>query len=525
MAGGAEGVAGLHGQLGDVGGLPRRPPWIGQELQRGLQVLGGLVGRTHLRGLAACSHRGVERGVEVHRRAGVPGQLGGGAGRGAGGEGGGVGAVQPDPLPGQQVVVDGLAEQRVPERVVAAVGDEDVEVDRTAQTRVERGVVEPGDRAEHLVADPAPGHAGRAHHLTGGVVEAVEPDEQHIGQVDRELVGATVVRHGGADQLLDEERVALGAGHDVGGHRAERRLRELGRELGDQVPDGALGQRAELDPADVAQSRPLGDLTAQRVAAVQVVGAVGDHQAGARDGAGEEEGEHVAGRLVGPVGVLDHEQERSPTGGLDEQDVQRLEEFRAVQGAAGGLLREIAGEHSAAGLEAGQRRVDGGDLGDEVGLVGGEAPEDLGEGEVRQGAVAEVEAVPGDDLPALGEGDVAQLRQQPGLAHPGVAAEQDRRGGATGAGPRGHGDAEQGAQLRQLGVSADHDAARGGHHGGHDRVSCHRVGVGALLPGRWVRHRGLPVGAQRVRSAGRRTRGTRTVLRRPWVVAEIRWAR
>ena len=65
-----------------------------------------------------------------------------------------------------------------------------------------------GDR-EQLVGDPSAGDAGGAHDLAGRLVETVEPHQQHLGEVGGESV--VVGAGGGADQLLDEERVALGA--------------------------------------------------------------------------------------------------------------------------------------------------------------------------------------------------------------------------------------------------------------------------------------------------------------------------
>ena len=80
-----------------------------------------------------------QRGVEVVGQPGVAGQLGGGAGDvGALASAVGVPVVQPHPLAGQQVVVDRLAEQRVPEGVAVAVGDQHVHLDRLPQPLVER---------------------------------------------------------------------------------------------------------------------------------------------------------------------------------------------------------------------------------------------------------------------------------------------------------------------------------------------------------------------------------------------------
>ena len=131
--------------------------------------------------------------------------------------------MQPDPLAGQQVVVDGLAEQGVTKGVVPVAGDQDVALDGCAQALVEGGVADVGGDRQQLVGDPATGDAGRADDLARGLVEPVEPDQQHLGEVGRQRV--VVGAGGGADQLLDEEGVAFGALDDhvdlvVGEHGA-----------------------------------------------------------------------------------------------------------------------------------------------------------------------------------------------------------------------------------------------------------------------------------------------------------------
>ena len=119
-----------------------------------------------------------------------------------------------------------------------------------------------------MVGDLPAGDGGRADHLAGGVVEPVEPDEKHVGQVGRHPTG----RPGRPHQLLHEERVALGPGDDVE-HVG------LGHRVGVQQPHEPAyvrgGEGVELETLDVAQADPLGDLATERVAAVEVVGAVG----------------------------------------------------------------------------------------------------------------------------------------------------------------------------------------------------------------------------------------------------------
>jgi hypothetical protein len=63
--------------------------------------------------------------------------------------------MQRSALARQQVVVDDLAQQRVPEAVPAVLGrDEDVAVDRLAQCVAQRPLVEPAGLGQNLVAEP-----------------------------------------------------------------------------------------------------------------------------------------------------------------------------------------------------------------------------------------------------------------------------------------------------------------------------------------------------------------------------------
>ena len=100
-------------------------------------------------------------------------------------------------------------------------------------------------------------------------VELVEAHEQEAGQV---LGQAGTAEGGRGDQLLGEERVALGPLD----HLAHLRLGErLGLEPADQLADGAIGERGEVEALDLGQPGPVGEGGPQRVAAVQVVAAVG----------------------------------------------------------------------------------------------------------------------------------------------------------------------------------------------------------------------------------------------------------
>jgi hypothetical protein len=93
--------------------------------------------------------------------------------------------------------------------------------------------------------------------------------------------------------------------------------------------------------------------------------------------------------------------------------------------------------------------VGGTDVGHEVGRRLREPAQDLGERQVGQRAVAEVEAVADQRAPAGPVRAVAELAQQPGLPDPGVAGQQQSAGHGRGADPG------QPGELVELVVTAD----------------------------------------------------------------------
>ena len=103
---------------------------------------------------------------------------------------------------------------------------------------------------------------------------------------------------------------------------------------------------------DTGNAGPLRRDRAQRVAAMQVVGAVRrhDHDLGV-EGAGEQERQQVARGPVGPVDVLDHDQQRPLLAELLQRGVQRLEEVGAVQGVGWVGATPGARQRAAAGLQ------------------------------------------------------------------------------------------------------------------------------------------------------------------------------
>jgi hypothetical protein len=187
----------------------------------------------------------------------------------------------------------------------------------------------------------------------------------------------------------------------------------------------------------------------QRVPSVEVVAAVGRHDRDRRrEASREQEAQHLARRLVGPVHVLDEHQQRGRLAQRGQSDVHRLEQPCSVEPL--GVQLVGGGEHAPA-------RHQSGDVGarlhhrlGHVRLLLDQPPEHLAEREVGQGAVAEVEAVSDHNPPPRGDRAGPQLGQHAGLAHAGVAAEQDS-GHRRVAGLQ----AEQGLEPLELVTAAD----------------------------------------------------------------------
>ena len=430
----------------EVGLLRLWEPGVVPELEGLEVVLGGLLGTADGAGIVTGTQARRQRGRVVLGEPGVARELRGGAAGAAVLEGLRVRRVQAGALAGQEVVVHRLGEQGVAELVeVVAARHHHVALDGVADGTVELGGLEVDDGAERGVGDPTAGHRGGADHGDRGVVEVLQAQEEELGEVLGDTAGAGAR---GTDQLLDEERVALGAADDV----ADACLGQgVGVQLLHETAYVGPAERLDLDALDAAHPRPDGDLAAERVAAVQVVGAVRrDQRDRGVEAAAEQEAHQVAGGLVGPVEVLDDEEQALVGAGRLGEGVDGVEEGGLV--GREGLGVGGHGQHPLAGQQTEQCGVALGDLVEQVGQLTRDAAGDLGEGEVGQGAVGEVEAVTGLDQPAVGDGTVAELGQQAGLADAGVAGEED--GFPVGGAPR-YRDAERGAKLLQLGISSD----------------------------------------------------------------------
>jgi hypothetical protein len=137
--------------------------------------------------------------------------------------------------------------------------------------------------------------------------ERVDPAQQHARQ-GRRKVGRVAAAAHQAGQLLHQVRVAAGPVEDEidepgGGIGAEDRA-ELGGDLPRLEP-------AQLHVLHGPEPVPAGDQRTQRVAPVQLVGPVGGQQHDPDPAQRpDQEGNQLPGGLVGPVQVLQHQQQR-----------------------------------------------------------------------------------------------------------------------------------------------------------------------------------------------------------------------
>ena len=229
--------------------------------------------------------------------------------------------VQVGALARQQVVVKDLAQEHVAELVaVLLAAVDELGADRVAERPVERPRVEAGDLGDERVVGAA-GHRERPQCHLGLLGQALEPDQKRVAERRRQ--GAAPVGSGG-DHLLGEERVAVGA--------AEHPLDHLGRGSGvedvlELERDLVAVEPGQLEVARARGALELGELGAHRVAPVKLVGAVGEQrQNPLLAQAGRQEGHERAGRAIGPVHVLEPENDGRPRAEAVEQREHGLEQ-------------------------------------------------------------------------------------------------------------------------------------------------------------------------------------------------------
>ncbi len=384
--------------------------------------------------------------ADITAGSGVPGALGSLGPLRVAGEGLGEGPVDPGSLAGEHVVQHRLGEQGVAEPVAVRRNQfQRLVVEGRAQGCVQLLTVQPGHRSEEVVTDAGARHSDHPHHALRGSVQLLEPGLEHAGQVGTDSGAA-------GHEFLCEEGVPAGPFCD-----RRHRFFVRGREGADEFPHRRLGQRVEVEPGDLGQSRPHGEGGLEGVPSVQVVGAVAhDHAEGRIETPGQQQGEDVTGGVVGPVDVFEHHQQRARPRDRDQAIMDGFCQPSGAGDAHHGRLGMLDG-----GQQQPERRMPGCGFRDLVGCLRPQDGEHLGERQVGHpgpglsGAVAD-----GDrDARVLCCGE--EVAQQPGLADAGVAG-QDReavdglretdslgeRGQLTGAADQGRGLSPHGVDYR-----------------------------------------------------------------------------
>ena len=169
-------------------------------------------------------------------------------------------------LAGEEVLEDGLAQQRVAKAVGGAVDDEQLGVDRLAQPGGELGSGELRRAGDQLVFGLVAGDREQAYGRLRRCRQRFEADDQDVAQTGRQV--ATV----GTGELLDEERDPVTAPVDL---VDERGIGALGAQRREHHGDLAAveSRHGQLDhPGEPLQ---LGEERSQRMPAMQFVAAVG----------------------------------------------------------------------------------------------------------------------------------------------------------------------------------------------------------------------------------------------------------
>ena len=361
--------------------------------------------------------------------------------------------VDRGPLAGQQIVVDDLAQQRVAEVVAALGGDSQDEVDHGLAQRLQQlEAVEPGGIHEQLVVEPLADGDHPQHRLHRGR-EALDPHHQRVAERGRQRSAAVA---SGRDQLLDEQRMPLRTREHAVHQPGVRRLTE---QIGQLLEQLLARQRRQLDPPRADVALELGQHRAQRVPAVQLVGAVGgDDQHPLATQAPAHERHKRSGRPVGPVQILDLQQHRPLLAEPIEQPQKRFEQPR-LSGRIIGRRRRGDG----LGQPRNQRRELGANRVGKIlehGVAGARERAQRGhQRRVRELALAQPHAVAAERARARSAGARGELGQQPRLANTRVAGDERQprtTGGCVG---------ERGLELGQLHRASHED--RAGDASGH----------------------------------------------------------
>ena len=227
-------------------------------------------------------------------------------------------------------------------------GDEDAGVHRTARRLVEVVLGEPGRGGQQPVPGGGAALGGQAHDVVRRGGQRVDADQEQVAQ--RVAQAGAALLAGGDGEFLDEEGVAVAAFEDLvdeGGVRFG--AQDAGEPAGGLLP----GEAGEPEVPHAAQPVQFGQQGAQRVAAghVRAVGGQDQQAAGVRGA--QEVRQQVPGGGVGPVQVLQGEDDGVPRGGpLQQTGRQLVQPGRALLAVPGRALLAVPARARRVGLRA-----------------------------------------------------------------------------------------------------------------------------------------------------------------------------
>ena len=226
-------------------------------------------------------------------------------------------------LAGQQLIVHGLPDQRVPERIAVGVGEQHICRHGGPYRPGQNGAIHAGDHDEQPVTSPLAAGARDPDHLLCLLRQPAQAGYQQVAQRLRQPGAQLPVTKKG----LDEQRVALGAAI----HGREQLItRPTADDPGHEPVSVRTGEPAQIHPGDPADAAKLGQQRAKRVGTAQLIGPVGHHDQHAVEGrlVTDQECQQVRGRTVRPVQVLDEQDHRAGFGQALQQDEHLLEQPR-----------------------------------------------------------------------------------------------------------------------------------------------------------------------------------------------------
>ena len=186
-----------------------------------------------------------------------------------------------------------------------------------------------------------------------------------------------------------------------------------------QLADDAVGQRCEIDPLAAHGAFDLGEELEQRVPPVQFVAAIGaDHQDVVEPPCPEQRDQQRPRRLIGPVQVLDGDDDRLPGRNVAQQRLEQTVEARRPPGQCRRL---------SVATDVDERCQLGMDRDSELGRDGYELGDDLGDRAQGPDLTAVLEASPAHRVHPTRTSVVEQLVEEAALADPGLARHEQQR--------------------------------------------------------------------------------------------------